>query len=592
VKVELDIPGGTYAQRVEIQVTFVNHYDVVEISYAGSKTASAGLEDQAPSARTSVAGGPSEHHNIEVSTALLPVIDNLMPAIWEFTVTVTHANATLFEVTCRDVDLSGITSGVHILKVTQGRSECGADSGVAGSEPPLPPRDVAVRSFPVNATVTQGDVVRIQVEVANEGNMLEQFNVLMTDTPEAGQAGSFSPAQALVANLAIGGVGAAQFDWNTAGAALGLHVLRATIPPVSRETDTADNAQEIAVNVVAPPVHDLSIEALTAASPVLAGVGQTVTIQARNNGGTAETFTVTLTDTPPAGTPMAVGTSSPVTLGAAGGPNDAGPIYIPWTPGSPPGTHVLTASIAPVTGETVTANNTRSTNVVVEYHDAQAVSVASAAAANIGDVLPVTVTVANNGNVTDTIQVSLSAQPPGAGTAIPIGTQSVSVNAGTSGVAAFNWDTACIAPAGSWTLSATTSVPNDAVPANNASTGTPVALAEDRELSIAFLSPPTSATQGQVAQFHVSVTNGKSVPEPSVDLSFTSARQGGGPAGPTVKDSRLPIALACGEQTVLTFLWVPPSLGGGTYNLTATVTTAIPGDNPADNTGTVTVNVP
>ena len=81
------------------------------------------------------------------------------------------------------------------------------------------------------------------------------------------------------------------------------------------------------------------------------------------------------------------------------------------------------------------------------------------------------------------------------------------------------------------------------------------------------------------------------VPEPSVDLSFTSARQGGGPAGPTVKDSRLPIALACGEQTVLTFLWVPPSLGGGTYDLTATVSTAIPGDNPADNTGTVTVNV-
>jgi len=96
-------------------------------------------------------------------------------------------------------------------------------------------RDVAITSVkPFPTTVTTGDLLLINVTVANQGNMSETFNVTVYyDSSVVGMKKDIS--------LASGANNTLIFNWNTTGVPGGNYTLKAVASIVAGETDTADN---------------------------------------------------------------------------------------------------------------------------------------------------------------------------------------------------------------------------------------------------------------------------------------------------------------------------------------------------------------
>lgn len=227
-------------------------------------------------------------------------------------------------------------------------------------------------------------------------------------------------------------------------------------------------------------------------------------------------------------------------------------------------------------------------SVPAEEHDVEALTPTSPAAANVGAPVQAMVSVRNNGNVPESfVLVTLAAQPPTGGP-INVGTQVISLDINETKQVSFDWDTACV-EAGNYILSAAASVSNDSDASNDTATAS-LALAVDRELSIAFVNPPSTVPAGQGVGLIVRLANNNSVQEPNIDVSFTDAPVSG-PQGSRQSDPRLPIDIGCGEEIELIFTWVPPSIGTADHDLTVSIINSIPGDDPADNSDTFRVSV-
>ncbi len=102
---------------------------------------------------------------------------------------------------------------------------------------PSPVHDVAVVSISAPGKVKKGKIANISVEVANEGNLDETFDVEVTDDTDATLIGSQS------VTLTIGTTTTISFDWDTTGSSSGEHVLTANAIPVDGEVDLADNSK-------------------------------------------------------------------------------------------------------------------------------------------------------------------------------------------------------------------------------------------------------------------------------------------------------------------------------------------------------------
>jgi uncharacterized repeat protein (TIGR01451 family) len=526
----------------------------------------------------------------------------LKPAIWDITVEIREGGDVVDTILCEDVDIKfairpeGEEPYPFGLTVTEGLTDCTSVNGGV-SAPYIPPQNVAVFMVTDHETAEQGDVIAIVAQVLNQGEGVADFELSLVDNPPAGgNPGIVIPTSQSVTNLEPGEEPLTfTFEWRTAGASFGVHDLVVSAPQLPNEPDAAigNNTDTDQITITAGPEHDLEVVSVTVPTPVIQGQNYIVSVALQNNGDVEETFTFNLTDTPQGGTETPVDTSPPITLPPEGTPGNATTVTLPWsTSGIAAGTHTLTAEIPVLpSGEASTINNRKITNVNVELHDVEVVSLTNPASANIGDPVTVTASVRNNGNVNEgNIEVSLVAQPPGGGTPIPLETITVSVNSGATTPVNFTWNTACISPAGNYTLTATASVLNDNTPANNSATGTPLNMVIDHELSIDIMSNPGTVTGGSGVSLIVNLINNNSVAESGIDVNLTDT-PAAGPPGPIQKDPRLPINIGCGETIELIFTWFPPSAFTASHDLTATITTNISGDNPADNTDTITVNV-
>ncbi len=227
-------------------------------------------------------------------------------------------------------------------------------------------------------------------------------------------------------------------------------------------------------------------------------------------------------------------------------------------------------------------------SVPAESHDVEAVTLSAPAAADVGVPVQVTTSVKNNGNVPESfVLVRLAAQPPTGGP-LALGTQVTSLDINETKDVGFDWDTACV-EAGDYTLTATASASNDGDASNDEATAS-LALALDRELSIAFVNPPATVPPGQSVSLIARLANNNSIQEQSVDVTFTDT-PASGPEGTRVADPRLPIDVGCGETVELIFTWVSPSIGAADHDLTLSIGNSIPGDDPADNSDTITISV-
>jgi hypothetical protein len=257
--------------------------------------------------------------------------------------------------------------------------------------------DVAVISItPTTTPALETFSQNVTVNVKNEGNVSESFNVALADET----AGTIATSPLSVTNLAPGVSQNVIFSWTPTSASL--HKLTATADTVSGETDAADNVKSSDVTVDAI-VHDASVVLITtAATPRQEGSAQNVTVNVKNEGNVSETFSVSLGD--PAGSIRLVSASASVTL-AAGAASD---VIFSWTPTSG-GSHTLTGT-ATLATDTDTADNEKTLDVAVTaiVHDASVLSVTTAATPRQeGSAQNVTVNVKNEGNVSETFSVSL-----------------------------------------------------------------------------------------------------------------------------------------------------------------------------------------
>jgi len=202
-----------------------------------------------------------------------------------------------------------------------------------------------------------------------------------------------------------------------------------------------------ALTYVSVPINDVAMTDVTAPTWALQGDSVSVEVTVANQGDFDETFTVTLTDNTDAVTIDSQSVSLPAAASAT--------LTFGWdTVDATIGDHILEAVASVVEGETNTNNNSLTSIVAIKepVHDVAIAAVDAPLEAISGDIIPVDITVENQGAFSETTTVSLTDTTDG----IEIGSQSVTLAARATEIITFNWDTAT-ASIGDHTLEATAS---------------------------------------------------------------------------------------------------------------------------------------
>ena len=122
-------------------------------------------------------------------------------------------------------------------------SDISFDLELIGTSPPvLTSHDVAVRSIAVPGQVVPGTRTNVTVTVANQGNYAETFAVILTDVTDAKAIGTNQ-----VSNLATNATVGLVFPWNVPAVPFVTHTLRAVAGPVATEVNLSDNTNTLAV---------------------------------------------------------------------------------------------------------------------------------------------------------------------------------------------------------------------------------------------------------------------------------------------------------------------------------------------------------
>ncbi len=180
---------------------------------------------------------------------------------------------------------SGATLGSHTLtgqaSVVTGETNTSNNSSSTTSTVQSAVHDVAVTGLNAPASATVGDGVNVQVTVANTGTFAESTTVTLTDQTAGTTIGS------QVSNVSIGASNVLSFTWNTSGATLGDHLLKATASTVTGETNTGDNALTTTVNL-----HQVVTEVVTITSATYRVKNGQLKVNATDSLGSSVTLTL------------------------------------------------------------------------------------------------------------------------------------------------------------------------------------------------------------------------------------------------------------------------------------------------------------
>ena len=452
-------------------------------------------------------------------------------------------------------------TGTHTLTATAstvtGETDTADNTNSATSVVNL--HDVAVTQLTAPSPANANQAQTVTVTVANQGTVQETFTVSLVDN----QAAAIAPSSQNV-TLGAGASQSVNFSWTPA--ATGQHTLTGTASTVAGETDTADNTSS-ATPVV--NLHDVAVTSVSAPSPVEMNQAQTVTVTVANQGSVQETFTVTLSDNLAA----TISNAQQVTVGAAG----SQPVDFTWTP-TATGTHTLTATASAVSGEVDTGNNTRTASSTVIAHDVAVTSVSAPSPVEVNQQQTVSVTVANQGTVSETFTVALGDNQ--AATITP-SSPSVTLAAGTSQVVNFAWTPTAT---GSHTLTATASTVTGETDTtdNTKATTSEVSASLVHDVAVTQVSAPTPVGVSQPQTVTVTVGNEGTAAETfTVTLSDNLAA--------TISPSSQSVTLGAGASQPVSFTWTPAVTG--THTLTATASTVTGETDTTDNTNSATSEV-
>ena len=116
--------------------------------------------------------------------------------------------------------------------------------------------DVAVTAISAPSWVLRGDMVNVDVDVANEGTFEEAFNVVLTESPDG-----FTDTKTIT--LVAGASTTISFSWQTStSTTLDNHALTATAGPVTDETDIDDNSKNTTVLVKEAVANTMYVESI------------------------------------------------------------------------------------------------------------------------------------------------------------------------------------------------------------------------------------------------------------------------------------------------------------------------------------------
>jgi hypothetical protein len=436
--------------------------------------------------------------------------------------------------------------------------------------------DLALTAITAPAQVTQGDLAPVAVTVQNVGGLdVGGFDVVLTD----GSAGGVILGTQTIAGLAVGASVTRTFNWNTAGAATGGHILIATQKLV--DNDATNNARAIGITVKSPPLPDVAVTGVNAPAAVTQGNTATIGVTVQNVGGlnVSTSFDVVLTDQ-----------TAGVTLGtqtvAGLAPGAAATLSFNWnTTAAAPGGHTLVAAHSLTDANA--ANNQGSAVVTISAPvlDVAVTGVNAPATVTQGSTATIGVTVQNVGGqgVSGAFNVALIDQTA----AVTLGTQTVAgLAVGAVATPIFSWSTTGAA-LGGHTLVATQSLTDDNA-ANNQGTATVTVVPPPTDLALTNITAPAQVTVGDIAPVVVTVQN---VGGQDVETSFDVVLTDGSAGGVTIGTQTIP-GLAVGAAVSWTFNWNTTGVATGGHILIATQKLA---DNEATNNARaigITVNPP
>lgn len=142
-------------------------------------------------------------------------------------------------------DSTGASIGAHVLEV---EAVVAGDSDTTDN---VKTKTVTIEAVDYNikvanvlapSPVTQGDVVAVDIEVQNNGNIATTFDLILRDTTDN------MIIETRSVSVARGATDTFTFDWGTTGATPGAHVLEAEAV-VAGDTNPGDNTKTKTVTV-------------------------------------------------------------------------------------------------------------------------------------------------------------------------------------------------------------------------------------------------------------------------------------------------------------------------------------------------------
>ena len=258
--------------------------------------------------------------------------------------------------------------------------------------------DVAVTSLEVPTTGICEQPVPINVTVENQGTYEEDITVTVYNETSVINSTSFTLTTGLTKKVS--------FSWLTSGVGPGAYTINATAT-ITTDGDSGDNSQTKSVTLAY--AHDVAVS-LDVPDTVAIEQPVPISVTVANEGSYAETVTLTVYNE----TSVIDSTS----FGLAKGPT-SNTVDFSWnTSGVDPGTYTINAT-ATITTDDDPDDNSKTKSVTLVYaHDVAVVVLDVATVAPVNQLVPISVTVANEGSYAETVTLTVYNQTDDGSTVI------------------------------------------------------------------------------------------------------------------------------------------------------------------------------
>lgn len=339
-------------------------------------------------------------------------------------------------------------------------------------------------------------------------------------------------------------------------------------------------------NFPSASVHDAAVTSIS--PPPLAVTNSTyqVLVGVENRGTGTETFDLSMSDNL-----FSIISNTPQTITLAAGASDT--VSFDWTP-TAAGNHVLTATASGVPGDADPSNDSKQAAFTVSdpTHDVAVTAISAPTPVPQGNMIDISVGLANKGTFDETFTVLVTVTPPTGGTTgMPISPQNVTLVPGASTTLTFVWDTTG-ASTGDHTLTADASlgaVTDDQLGDNSQSTLISL-VAPSHDVALTSIISQSIVTQGDNLGISVTVANQGTFSE-TFDILMTDIPPQNGTPGTWASPNPQTVTLGPGLSNSSIFVWETTTASGGDHILRATAGPVIGEADSADNEMDKVVNV-